>query len=170
MAVPHSDTTASCYESTANQAMDTHSLPPHHPPSNKNNPRPLSESQPQSILTQSYCIFNPASLYVDPVPRIVNSASLYVDSVPLIFNPASLYVDSVPHIFNSHQSVNLTTKQQPLTQHRPQASACYSHTTALLKSTTLPCPSVSRPSSMTWSNMLRTSGAAFSTSSKSTTL
>src|SRR6185369_12617792 len=37
--------------------------------------------------------------------------------------------------------------------------------TVLRKSTVRPCPSVSRPSSRTWSNTLKTSGWAFSTSS-----
>ena len=41
--------------------------------------------------------------------------------------------------------------------------------TTFLKSTVRPWPSVSRPSSMTWSRMLKTSGWAFSTSSSSTT-
>ncbi len=38
-----------------------------------------------------------------------------------------------------------------------------------LKSTTRPCPSVSRPSSSTCSSTLNTSGCAFSTSSNSST-
>ncbi len=41
--------------------------------------------------------------------------------------------------------------------------------TVLVKSTVRPCPSVSRPSSSTWSRMLNTSGWAFSNSSSSTT-
>ena len=41
--------------------------------------------------------------------------------------------------------------------------------TVLVKSTVRPCPSVSRPSSSTWSRMLNTSGWAFSSSSSSTT-
>ena len=39
--------------------------------------------------------------------------------------------------------------------------------TVLVKSTVRPCESVSRPSSSTWSRMLKTSGCAFSTSSRS---
>ena len=42
-------------------------------------------------------------------------------------------------------------------------------TTVFLKSTVRPCASVSRPSSRIWSRMLKTSGCAFSISSKSTT-
>ena len=41
--------------------------------------------------------------------------------------------------------------------------------TVFLKSTTRPWPSVSRPSSSTCSSVLKMSGWAFSTSSKSTT-
>ncbi len=41
--------------------------------------------------------------------------------------------------------------------------------TVFLKSIVRPCPSVSRPSSNTWSSVLNTSGCAFSISSKSTT-
>ncbi len=43
-------------------------------------------------------------------------------------------------------------------------------TTVLRKSTTLPWPSVRRPSSSTWSRMLNTSGCAFSISSNRITL
>ncbi len=42
--------------------------------------------------------------------------------------------------------------------------------TVFLKSTVRPWPSVRRPSSITWSRMLNTSGCAFSISSSSTTL
>jgi hypothetical protein len=42
-------------------------------------------------------------------------------------------------------------------------------TTVFLKSTVRPWPSVSRPSSMTWSSTLKTSVCAFSSSSSSTT-
>ena len=41
--------------------------------------------------------------------------------------------------------------------------------TVFLKSTVRPWPSVRRPSSISWSRMLNTSGAAFSISSSSTT-
>jgi hypothetical protein len=41
--------------------------------------------------------------------------------------------------------------------------------TTLAKSTVRPWPSVRRPSSITWSSTLNTSGCAFSTSSSSTT-
>ena len=41
--------------------------------------------------------------------------------------------------------------------------------TVFLKSTVRPWPSVRRPSSSTWSSMLKTSGCAFSISSKRTT-
>uniref|UniRef100_A0A0A9E2K9 Hsp101 n=1 Tax=Arundo donax TaxID=35708 RepID=A0A0A9E2K9_ARUDO len=42
--------------------------------------------------------------------------------------------------------------------------------TVFLKSTVLPCPSVSLPSSRTWSRVLNTATCAFSTSSKRITL